>query len=257
MNKIQSFLIVSCIACIAFASCTKTGKEKESVTAAASKSKIYMDISHGQKFWNDPANMDGMDTNQIERVKYMTAELLKNASAVDAELLYFKEKITAEQLADCDLLFIHIPSLPYSKAEVKAITQYLDNGGSLFLVMDTDYWSTLQQTNVNDLISPYDIRFGSPSPDTLSGGYTKTTAITPNPLKITYHGGRIVEGGNPFCYNNQTEEYPFGIFSTLENGGKIVLMGDGMTSLYMTSWNGVDDYQCHEFMHHVLQWLLE
>ena len=25
-------------------------------------------------------------------------------------------------------------------------------------------------------------------------------------------------------------------------------MGDGMVSLYMTSWEGVQDYQCQEFM---------
>jgi hypothetical protein len=25
-------------------------------------------------------------------------------------------------------------------------------------------------------------------------------------------------------------------------------MGDGMTSLYMTSWKGVNDFQCSEFI---------
>ena len=38
--------------------------------------------------------------------------------------------------------------------------------------------------------------------------------------------------------------------------GRIVVMGDGMTSLYMTSWEGVQDYQCQEFMQDVFRWLL-
>jgi hypothetical protein len=32
---------------------------------------------------------------------------------------------------------------------------------------------------------------------------------------------------------------PFGLFKEVENGGKIIVMGDGMVSLYMTSWEGV------------------
>jgi hypothetical protein len=33
-------------------------------------------------------------------------------------------------------------------------------------------------------------------------------------------------------------------------------MGDGMVSLYMTSWKGVNDFECGEFMHDVFKWLL-
>jgi predicted RNA-binding protein with PUA-like domain len=39
-------------------------------------------------------------------------------------------------------------------------------------------------------------------------------------------------------------------------GGKIIAMGDGMPSLYMTSWEGVNNYQCATFMHDVIAWLL-
>ena len=67
----------------------------------------------------------------------------------------------------------------------------------------------------------------------------------------------LVRGGTPFCFNNQSEEYPFGIYRALENGGKMVVMGDAMTSLYMTEWNGVKDYQCQAFMQDVFKWLLE
>lgn len=46
---------------------------------SAKKKKILVDIAHGQKFWNDPADMAGMDTAFVSRIKYMTRELKKNA----------------------------------------------------------------------------------------------------------------------------------------------------------------------------------
>src|SRR5690606_2456019 len=156
----------------------------------------------------------------IERVQYMTKEINKNTSFQNGELAYLKEEIKASQLVDCDLLFIHIPSTKYKPSEVKAINDYLQNGGSLFLVMDVDYWSTLEQTNVNDIISPFGLQFRADSPDTPTGGITKTGLLTDKALKIPYHGGRIIEGGTPFCFNKETEEYPFGAFMELKNGGK-------------------------------------
>jgi hypothetical protein len=119
---------------------------------------------------------------------------------------------------------------------------------ALFIVMDEDYWSTLEQVNANDIVTPFGIKFGKDSPDSLSGGYTK------EPLKVTIHGARTVTGGTPFCFSNR---HPFGVFTHAGDGGKVIAMGDGMVSLYMTSWNGVEGYQCSEFMHEVFAWLLK
>ena len=215
-----------------------------------------MDLAHGEKFWNDPADMVSEAGNDPGRVKYMTDQFIKTASSVNAELFYLKSVIKPEDLSDCDLLYIHIPSSKYTPGEIKAITRYLNQGGSLFLVMDEDYWSTLEDANVNEIIEPFGMQFGKESPDSAVGGYTEADLITENPLKITYQQGRIITGGQPFCFNNQSEAYPFGVFKKLENEGKIVVMGDGMTPLYMTSWRGVNDYQCGEFMHDVFKWLL-
>ena len=222
----------------------------------SSPKKIFMDIAHGQKFWNDPADMKGQDENWINRIKYMTDQFLKTSSSVNADLFYLKDEIKPEDLSDCDLLFIHIPSSRYTPNEIKVITEYLKNGGSLFLVMDEDYWSTLKDANVNDIIEPFDIQFGNQSSDTLLGGVTKAGLITEEALKITYLGGRIINGGNPFCFSIAKEKYPFGVYKNLENDGRIIVMGDGMTSLYMTSWQGVNDFQCAEFMHDAFKWLL-
>ncbi|NBA84906.1 hypothetical protein GVN16_04005 [Emticicia sp. CRIBPO] len=216
---------------------------------------ILMDISHGQRFWNDPSKMEASN-DQLPRVKAMTEELSKTGKSVNAKLAYTQGPIDDAQLKNADVLFIHIPTLQYAPGEVKAIRNYLEKGGSLFIVTEVDYWATLQQTNVNDLLEPFGIQYKGTIPDSLIGGYTKAGVITPKPLKISYHEGRIVEGGTPFCFGVQSEKYPFGVYKELKGGGRIIAMGEGMVSLYMTSWQGVNDYQCSEFMHDVFRWLL-
>jgi hypothetical protein len=226
-------------------------------TRTPAKHRICMDVAHQQKFWHDPADMPGMDANMVERVKYMTGEFVKTATAVDASLSYLKKEVNPKDLEGCDLLFIHIPSAKYTPGEVSAISKYIAGGGSLFLVMDQDMWSTLEQTNVNDLIRPFGMQFGGEGPDPLAGGHTKAGLITDKRLKISYHGARTVSGGTAFCFNDRSDANPFGTFMEVKNGGKIIVMGDGMVSLYMTSWEGVQDYQCQEFMQDVFRWLLK
>ena len=219
--------------------------------------RICMDVGHQQKFWNDPADMAGSDARLVERVKYMTAELTKTATAVNATVSYLKKEVTPKEVEGCDAVFIHIPSARYTAGEVDAISKRVSSGGSLFLVMDQDMWSTLDQTNVNDLIRPFGIQFGGESPDSQAGGHTKAGVIGDKPLKISYHGARTVTGGTPFAFNDRSDANPFGTFKEVGKGGRIVVMGDGMTSLYMTSWEGVNDYQCQEFMQSAFRWLLK
>src|SRR5215217_5865944 len=63
------------------------------------KKQVLVDIAHGQKFYNDPAAMNGKDSALVERIKYMTGELAKNAAAANAEMHFQKGKITPDALA--------------------------------------------------------------------------------------------------------------------------------------------------------------
>jgi hypothetical protein len=225
--------------------------------ATAARHRICVDVAHQPRFWGDPSDMPGIDAQRIERVKYMTGELTKTAAAVDASLSYLKKAITPDGLKGCDLVFIHIPSAKYTPAEASAISSHVAAGGSLFLVMDQDSWSTLEQTQVNEVIRPFGVQFGGESPDSQAGGHTNAGLITDKRLKVSYHGARTVTGGTPFAFNDRSDANPFGVFKEVGKGGKIVVMGDGMVSLYMTSWEGVQDYQCQQFMQDVVRWLLK
>jgi hypothetical protein len=242
--------VVTLVGCLLVSVCA------QAQTPMMAKSRVCMDVAHQQKFWHDPAEM-GLDANVIERVKYMTGELTRTATAVGASLSYLKKEVTPKDLEGCNIVFIHIPSTKYTAGEVSALSKYISGGGSLFLVMDQNMWSTLDQTNVNDFIRPFGIQFGEESPDPLAGGHTKAGPITDKRLKVTYHGARTVTGGTPFAFNDRSDMYPFGTFTEVKNGGRIIAMGDGMVSLYMTSWENVNDYQCQEFMQAAFRWLLK
>lgn len=218
---------------------------------------ISVDVAHGQIFWGDPNQTEDFDENRANRVQYLSSQLQANAFTVNAEQYFMHDEITAEDLEMSDLLFIHVPSAQYSDNEIQAIHGFLNSGGSLFLAFDVDGWATLDQTNLNDIIQPYGITFGSDSPDTEVGAATKSSEVTGESVKIPYHGGRIVEGGTPFAFTTGSEEVPFAVFTQLDGGGKIIVMGDAMAALYMNSWQGVDDYETEKFMGAVIQWLMD
>lgn len=220
-----------------------------------SRYSIHVDVSHGQTFWNDPVAMTKGAGQDSAVARDLTNQLRETASSLGASVDFLKAEITTEGLASTDLLFIHMPSAQYSNDEVAAIKQYVRQGGSLFLVLDVDSWSTLEQTNVNDIIKPFNIQFGQDSSDSLSGGYTTPSAVVSKKMDVIYHGGRLLEGGIAFCFNRQSNE-AFGTYQVTENGGKVVAMGDGMASLYMTDWEETN-YSTQQFMTEVVQWLLK
>jgi hypothetical protein len=115
----------------------------------------------------------------------------------------------------------------------------------------------LAQVNVNDIVTTFGITYSSNSSDKSSGGHSKPSKVTKKNHAIPFHGAPIVKGGTPFAYSNESDASPFGVFAEVKGGGKVIAMGEGMVSQYMTSWQGVTDYQCAGFMDETIAWLLE
>jgi hypothetical protein len=222
----------------------------------APRKSILVDVAHGQRFWNDPARMDA-GQGDIDRARYLRDQLRETASALGGEVGYVAEELTPARLAECDVLFIHVPTRPYGRDEIHAIADYVDGGGSLFVVLEVDYWSKLEDSNLNEIIGRFGLEYAGPIPGGKSGGYTRAGLVTNERVSIPYHGGRVIRGGTPFCFTDQGDEHAFGVFVDGEDGGRVVAMGDGMVSLYMNAWEDVSDYQCAEFMRDTLEWLLQ
>lgn len=223
----------------------------------AQKKKILIDVAHAQKFYSDPAQKISTELVPTERLTYMTGELTKNAASSNAEITYLATAITPAILSKTNLLFIHVPTAKYSDNECKAIRSFLEKGGSLFIVIEEDYWTTLDKVNANDIVSPFGIKFSADSPDKTVGAHSVEGEITKQKYSIPFHGARTVEGGTPFAFSNQKEATPFAVFKEVKGGGKIIAMGEAMVSLYMTSWEGVNNCQCAPFMQDVVGWLLK
>jgi hypothetical protein len=244
-------LVTACIVLITF-----FNHSNIAYAQSVKEKKILVDVAHGQRFWHDPNDMSGKDSALTARVRYMAGELSKNATALNATVAYQKTKFTPAALQDVDVLFLQGVGVKLEGSEIAAIRKFVENGGGLFVTMDEDYWGTLDKFNVNDIVKPFGIEYKQDNPERSSGGYAKPGDIVSERWSIPVHGARIVEGGTPFCYINAGES-PFGVYKEINSSGRIVAMGDGMSSLYMTEWEGVENYQCSEFMQGVLGWLMK
>ncbi len=60
--------------------------------------------------------------------------------------------------------------------------------------------------------------------------------------EVPFSGGRAVEGGTAFTFQLDKAgepSHPFGAYKRLDNGGRIVVLGEGMASLFLGDPRGV------------------
>jgi hypothetical protein len=153
------------------------------------------------------------------------------------------EAITSKVLEGARILYLRAPSKKFTAAETEAIVGFIKGGGSLLLVLDEERRQSLEKTGVNDLIRPFGM---SLTPDTEylhnNGAIAKAGEVNRADREVPFSGGRAVEGGTAFAFQLDKEgkaAQPFGAYKRLENGGRIVVLGEGMASLFLGDPNGV------------------
>jgi hypothetical protein len=116
-------------------------------------------------------------------------------------------------------------------------------GGSLLLVLDEERRQSLEKTGVNNLIAPFGMRL---TPDTEylhnCGGIAKAGEINKADRELPFSGGRAVEGGTAFAFQLDKDgkpAQPFGAYKRLDNGARIVVLGEGMASMFLGVRGGV------------------
>lgn len=151
--------------------------------------------------------------------------------------------ITATALKGARILYLRAPSQEFTAAETAAIVAFVKGGGSLLLVLDEERRQSLEKTGVNNLISPFGMRL---TPDTEylhnNGAVARAGEINKADRQVPFSGGRAVEGGTAFAYQLDKEGnpwHPFGAYKRLETGGRIVVLGEGMASLFLGDPDGV------------------
>ncbi|MGH9892578.1 MAG: hypothetical protein ACREA0_11440 [bacterium] len=165
------------------------------------------------------------------------------AKKLGLEIRTSTEPITAATLAGAHILYLRAPSKEFTTAETEAIVAFVKAGGALLLVLDEERRQSLERTGVNNLITPFGMRL---TLDTKylhnNGGIAKAGEINKADREVPFSGGRAVEGGTAFAFQLDRDgnlAQPFGAYKRLDNGGRIVVLGEGMASLFLGDPVGV------------------
>lgn len=179
------------------------------------------------KFYHDVAHDETPLANPMKAV----------AEKLGLAVVESKEPIAPEALRGVRLLYLRAPSLEFTAKERATVIEFVRGGGSLLLVLDEESRQSLATTRVNDLIAPFGLKLTPDLPYLHNcGGLAKAGAINAANREIPYSGGRAVEGGTPFAYVLDKEGKPaeaFAASTTLPNGARIVVIGEGMASLFL------------------------
>ena len=228
---------------------------KAATTAAsapvAAPRKIYFDVAHGQAPW--PPQMLELG----KRLGY----------AIEAG----KGPIAPETIRGSQLIYLRAPNQAFQSSEKQALISFVKAGGSLLLVLDEEERQKLAVVGVNDVIEPFGLKLSGDTPRIVNtGAVARSGEINKADREIPYDGGREVLGGTPFAYQLDREgkaAQPSAAYVRVEHGGRIVVMGEGMASLFLgvpegvrltvdpasPRWWGKDSVV---FMEEVLGWLL-
>ena len=159
------------------------------------------------------------------------------AERLGLEVVEGTSAITPAALAGVRLLYLRAPSTPITPEEKAAILAFVRAGGSLLLVMDENTRQDIAVVGANDLIEPFGLRLTGDTPYLHNtGAIAKAGAIHAADREVPYSGGRAVEGGEAFAFQLDTEgkpAQPFAASRTLPNGARIVVLAEGMASLFL------------------------
>ena len=189
---------------------------------AAVRSRLYFDQAHGE---GGPS-----------------PDMAEIGTRAGYQVLVDAQPITPDALKNVRVLYLRAPSKEFTATEKDAIVGFVKGGGSLLLVLDEEQRQSLAGTGVNDLIGPFGMKL---TPDTPylhnCGALAKAGEINAADREIPYSGGRAVEGGTPFAWQLDKDGKPaqaFAAWKKLDAGGRIVVMGEGMVTLFLGKKEG-------------------
>jgi hypothetical protein len=166
-----------------------------------------------------------------------TPELMALAGRLQIDLSTSTAPITPAALAGVRALYLRAPSRAITPAERAAIVAFVRQGGSLLLVLDEQSRQDLSIVGANEVIEPFGLKLTPDTPYVHNvGAIGKAGEILAADREVPYSGGRAVEGGTPFAFQLDTNgkpAQPFAASTTVAGGGRVVVMGEGMASIFM------------------------
>lgn len=181
----------------------------------SSKTIIY-DAFHGQ----NPKN------------GYIFNRLLPNNS--DASIEVDSIELSENILRGKDGLILFSPTKAFKIDEKQAIVKYLISGGSLLLIFDEERRMSLNGVGVNDMIIPFGIELTKDAPARHNcGAIADSSDILNGKRELPYSGGRSIKGGIVISKVYDDGNYIHCAYIKIPDGGKVIVMSDGMAGLLL------------------------
>jgi hypothetical protein len=162
---------------------------------------------------------------------------------IGAEIVAHQTPITPAALQGYRLVILRAPNTEITDDERAAIVGFVKGGGSLLLVVDEERRQPLATTRVNDLIEPFGLKLTADTPYRHNtGAIAKKGNVNAADRELPYSGGRAIEGGQAFAWQLDQDgqpAQPFASAATAGAGGKVVVMAEGMASLFLGQPEGV------------------
>ncbi|MEM7316319.1 MAG: hypothetical protein AAF497_24570, partial [Planctomycetota bacterium] len=135
-----------------------------------------------------------------------------------------KQSVSRDALKEASLLYLLGPTKRFADEEKQAVIEFVRDGGSLLVVVDESRRSSLAETQVNDMLSPFGLKLTSDTEYVHNcGGVAKAGTIHKHDLEIPFSGGRSVEGGTPFAFQIDRDgdlSHPFATQLEVSGGGR-------------------------------------
>jgi hypothetical protein len=152
------------------------------------------------------------------------------------------EPVTAETLATSRALVVCVPNKEIAFDVRRAVVDYVRAGGSMLVVMDEERRQSVSVTGVNDLIRPFGMIYAGDTPYLHNcGAVASAGTINRARREVPYSGGRAVDGGTPFAWRLDLAgrpAEPYGAFTEVTGGGRIVVLAEAMAALLMGTREG-------------------
>jgi len=162
----------------------------------------------------------------------------------------YASEITAASLADFDVLVVNIPRVNYTAAERSVITNWVQNGGGLFVLGDWVYPGGLE--NLNQLTSGWGLKLDY---DVADMGTFSTTELVDHPI-LDYMHSVGIDGGK--WLNLSGDAYPIveysgniSIAGADPGVGRVILSGD----INFLDRSHIQDDDNFQFAINVFNWL--
>lgn len=169
-------------------------------------------------------------------------KLMAASSKLSLSVRAAMSPITPEALRDVRILYLRAPSKAFQDEEITAIVDFVKRGRSLLLVLDEERRQSLVETRVNRLIEPFGMKLTADTPYLHNcGAIAKAGEVVKGDRELPFSGGRAVEGGTPFAYQLDAKgnpAQPFAAWKRIAGGGKIVVMAEGMASMFLGTPEG-------------------